>query len=121
MEFKAKKGIYLQIADNLCQQILAGELGAMDRVPSVRDMAVSLQVNRNTVMRTYTYLQEIGVFLNKRGVGFFIAEDAVNQIQKREKESFIQDELPGLIKKVKLLQLNSNQLADLIQQIQQND
>lgn len=121
MDFKAKKGIYLQIADNICQQILRGELNPLDRVPSVRDMAVSLQVNRNTVMRTYTHLQDTKIFTNKRGVGFFVAQEALIKLRARDKELFLKEELPLLIQKVKLLELNSTQLANLIQQIKQND
>ena len=67
MEFKSNRGIYLQIADNLCNQILEGNLKPNDRILSVRDLAVELEVNRNTVMRSYSYLQEEGIFENKSG------------------------------------------------------
>jgi DNA-binding transcriptional regulator YhcF (GntR family) len=121
MEFQSSKGIFLQIADSLCHQILEGLLKPGDRVPSVRDLAEEYEVNRNTVMRTYTILQESGIFDNKRGIGFFISENAVELVRNTEKNNFFTHELPAFIKKVKLLKLNSNDLTDLVTEIKNND
>lgn len=121
MEFKTNKGIYLQIAENICNQILQGELEHGKRVPSVRNLAVELEVNRNTVMRTFSYLQEQKIFINKRGIGFFIAEDATERILKKEKRIFLENELPYLLKKIELLKLNTNDLQNLIIAIKNND
>ncbi len=121
MEFQSSKGIFLQIADNLCHQILEGLLKPGDRVPSVRDLAEEFEVNRNTVMRTYTILQEAGIFDNKRGIGFFISENAVELVRTNEKTNFFEHELPEFIKKVKLLKLNSTDLTDLVTEIKNND
>lgn len=121
MEFQSSKGIFLQIADNLCHQVLEGQLKPGDRVPSVRDLAAEFEVNRNTVMRTYSILEESGIFDNKRGIGFFIAENAIELVRKSEKNTFFTHELPDFIKKVKLLKLSSNDLKDLISAIKNND
>lgn len=121
MDFKSSKGIFLQIADNLCRQILEGELKPGDRVPSVRDLAAEFEVNRNTVMRTYTNLQDAGIFDNKRGIGFFIAENAVELVRTGEKTEFYNHDLPEFISKVKLLKLNPQDLADLLTAIHNND
>lgn len=121
MEFKANKGIFLQIADNLCNQILEGKLLPEERVPSVRDLAVEFEVNRNTVMRSYAYLQDEAIFENKRGVGFFVAEHAVLKIKAKEKLDFFENELPILLKKIELLKLNSKDLELVIKEIKNND
>ena len=121
MEFKATKGIFLQIADNLCNRILEGKLLPGDRVPSVRDLGTELEVNRNTVMRTYSHLNNLGILDNKRGVGFFISENATKLIREKEKKEFFQNEVPAIIEKVKLLKLNSHDLNQLITQIKNND
>jgi DNA-binding transcriptional regulator YhcF (GntR family) len=121
MEFQSSKGIFLQIADNLCHQILEGQLKPGDRVPSVRDLAAEYEVNRNTVMRTYTILQESGIFDNKRGIGFFISENAIELVRASEKASFFSHDLPDFIQKVKLLKLNTNDLNDLVTEIKNND
>lgn len=121
MDFKSSKGIFLQIADNLCHQILEGQLKPGDRVPSVRDLAAEFEVNRNTVMRTYTNLQEAGIFDNKRGIGFFISENAIELVRASEKANFFNHELPAFIKKVKLLKLNNSDLTELVTEIKNND
>lgn len=121
MDFKSSKGIFLQIADNLCRQILDGKLNPGDRVPSVRDLAADFEVNRNTVMRTYTILQESGIFENKRGIGFFISENAVELVRAGEKNDFYKHDLPEFILKVKLLKLTSSNLKDLLNEIHTND
>lgn len=121
MDFKSSKGIFLQIADNLCHQILEGQLKPGDRVPSVRDLAAEFEVNRNTVMRTYTILQESGILDNKRGIGFFISDNAIELVRANEKASFFSHDLPDFTQKVKLLKLNSNDLTDLVNEIKNND
>ncbi len=121
MEFITSKGIFLQIADNLCHQVLEGQLKPGERVPSVRDLAAEFEVNRNTVMRTYTILQEAGIFDNKRGIGFFISDNAVELVRINEKNHFFNNDLPNFIRKVKLLKLNSADLNELISVIKTND
>ena len=121
MDFKSTKGIYLQIVDNLCRQILEGQLKSGDRVASVRDLAAEFEVNHNTVMRAYTNLQESGVFDNKRGIGFFVSEKAFELIKANEKANFFSQDLPDFILKVKLLQLNSQDLTELLSSIKNND
>ena len=67
MEFKENRPIFIQIADDFCDQILQGTLKADDRIPSVRETAAAFQVNPNTVVRTYSHLQEKGIIRNQRG------------------------------------------------------
>ena len=121
MDFKSTKGIYLQIVDNLGQQILEGHLQSGDRVASVRDLAVEFEVNHNTVMRAYATLQESGIFDNKRGIGFFVSEKALELIKATEKANFYSQDLPDFLLKVKLLQLNSTDLTELLSVIKNND
>lgn len=121
MDFKSTKGIYLQIVDNLCRQILEGQLKSGDRVASVRDLAAEFEVNHNTVMRAYTNLQESGIFDNKRGIGFFVSEKAFELIKATEKANFFSQDLPDFLLKVKLLQLNSQDLKELLSTIKNND
>ena len=57
MKFKESKSIYLQIADRICDEILQGQYTEEERIPSVREYAATVEVNANTVVRTYDYLQ----------------------------------------------------------------
>lgn len=120
IDFKSTKGIFQQIADNLCHQILEGKLLPGERVPSVRDLAVEFEVNRNTLLRTYAILQDAGVIDNKRGIGFFVTDNAVELIREKEKKEFFTNELPEFSRKVELLKLNTQDLANLLKLIQSN-
>ena len=56
MNFENNKAIYEQMADRLCDEIIAGTYKADDRIPSVREYAVMLQVNTNTAVKAYELL-----------------------------------------------------------------
>ena len=76
MNFKESKAIYLQIADRICDEILLGQFGEEERIPSVREYAAIVEVNANTVMRSFDYLQSQNIIYNKRGIGYFVAPGA---------------------------------------------
>jgi DNA-binding transcriptional regulator YhcF (GntR family) len=105
MEFGESNAIYLQIADQLCEQILKQIWKPEDRIPSVRDLAVQIEVNPNTVMRTYNYLQDKGIIFNRRGIGYFVADDGYERTMALKKNDFINTELPSLFKTMELLQM----------------
>ncbi|MEO9475682.1 MAG: GntR family transcriptional regulator [Cyclobacteriaceae bacterium] len=106
MEFNDSQAIYLQIADLFCENILLGTWQPGDRIPSVREMAVSIEVNPNTVMRTFTYLQEQEIIFNKRGIGYFVSEDGLEKTKALRKEDFVSNELPKVFKEMGLLNLS---------------
>lgn len=110
MEFNNSNSIYIQIADHLCEQILKGEINGEDRIPSVREYAANVQVNPNTVMRTYGLLQDQGILYNKRGIGYFVSEKAKEIVMKAKKQLFIQESLPELFKMMDLLNIDFKEL-----------
>ncbi len=110
MEFRKQKPIYLQIAERLMEQVLAGQLAADDRMPSVRDVAAAMGVNPNTVMRTFDYLQSEEIIYNRRGVGYFVAGDAKEKVLALQRREFLEEELPLIRQKMQLLGININEL-----------
>lgn len=98
MEFKNNEAIYIQIANYVIDQILNGTWKTDDKILSVRDLAIELEVNPNTVMRSYEFLQSKEVIYNKRGIGFFIDENAHAKIAKDKRQLFLKEELPSLFK-----------------------
>jgi GntR family transcriptional regulator len=113
MKFHKQRAIYLQIGDYLCENILTGTYVPGDKIPSVRDMAVSVEVNPNTVMRTYTDLQQKGILFNQRGIGFYVAEDAVEKVREMNRREFFKIDLPKFFKTLKLLNLQYEELQEL--------
>jgi len=104
------KAIYLQIADGICDRVMAGKFIEGERIPSVRDYATELQVNANTVMRSYEYLSQKCVIFNKRGIGYFIAEDAVQQIRTMRNETFFNGEMQDFFRQLRLLGVSPDEL-----------
>lgn len=110
MQFRESQAIYLQIADYVCERILLKEWPPGDRVPSVRELAVLLEVNPNTVMRTYEFLQQQAILFNQRGIGFFAALDAVEQAARYRKDLFLEKDLPQLFRNLYLLGMELEEL-----------
>lgn len=111
MEFRKQKSIYQQIADRLMDQLLAGTPPADERMPSVRDVAVSLGVNPNTVMRSFDYLQQEGIIYNRRGVGYFASPDAKEKILAIQRREFLEEDLPIIKQKMRMLGISIDELT----------
>src|SRR6188508_3843898 len=69
--------IYAQLDRGLRAAIVTGRLGPGDQLPTVRQLAVELQINANTVARVYAELERDGVLETRRGVGSFVSATAV--------------------------------------------
>lgn len=116
MDFNNTQTIYMQIVDWVFEQILTSALKPGDKAKSVRELAVLFEVNPNTVMRSYDYLQTNKIFINKRGIGFFVTENAVEKIKMLRKKQFMEEEVPIFIKNMKLLGIDINEIINLYNQ-----
>lgn len=74
VEFNNKEPIYLQIVELIKKAVASGELGAGEKLPSVREMSAMIGVNPNTLQRSYAELERLGITYTKRGMGSFINE-----------------------------------------------
>lgn len=103
MTFNNDKAIYIQMADRLCDDILAGTYSDDDRVPSVREYAVSLEVNTNTAVKSYDQLARDGIIYNRRGLGYFVTPGARDSIMQARRKAFLDTTLPSLFRDMRLL------------------
>lgn len=106
MDFSSNKPIYIQIADNICDRILSGEMTPGSRIPSVREWGASIGVNPNTVARSYEILTDRQVIYNQRGIGFFVADDGAEKVLEAERKRFLEEELPAFASRAALLGLD---------------
>jgi GntR family transcriptional regulator len=113
MEFSGSQPIYLQIAEIICGKILSNEWKAGDRIPSVRELAVTVEVNPNTIMRTFSFLQEREIISNQRGIGFFVTDEGRANAKKYLSENFINNELKNIFKTMDLLSMNLSDIKAL--------
>lgn len=113
MDFYGHKPIYLQICDHINERILQGEFKSGDKIMSVRELGIELGVNPNTVMRSFELLQNKSIIANKRGIGFYVCENAKEMILAEQKKEFIEEELPVVFKKMGLFGITIDDLKDL--------
>lgn len=95
LEFDDNMPIYLQIMDRIKMDIVTQRLKANDKLPSVREMAMNLKVNPNTLQRAYQELERLGIVYTQRGMGTFVGErtnmvdDLKQEMAKEVMDSFI--------------------------------
>lgn len=82
-----------------------------EKIMSVREMAIEVGVNPNTVMRSYELLQNKNIIINQRGIGFNVSENAKEIILEEQKKQFIEEELPEIIKKIKMFGISIEELG----------
>lgn len=112
MEFKESKGIFQQIADRIGDRILSDGLKSGDKLESVRELAVAIGVNQNTIMRTYSEMLRDGILNNQRGIGFFVAPEAKDIIIGKRKAEFFNEDLPYIAKQARLLNIPIDEIVD---------
>ncbi len=121
MQFSETQAIYLQIADFVCEKILLKEWPPGERIPSVRELAVELEVNPNTVMRTYEFLQKEEIIYNQRGIGFFVSAGAVKQATQYRLETFMKKDLPQVFRSMYLLGMSPGDLEKLFEKFKKQN
>ena len=121
MEFRDNEAIYLQIAAFVSENILMGKWPAEQKILSVRDLAVELEVNPNTVMRSYEFLQNQGVVYNKRGLGLFVAPDGYDKIKAYRRDRFIEQDLQGIFRNMYLLDINFEEMQQWYEQFKKDN
>ena len=113
MKFDENKAIYIQIAIRICDEVLVGKYKEDERIPSVREYAALVEVNANTVMRSFDYLQSRGIIYNKRGIGYFVSLEAKNVIIKGRKEQFLNEEIDYFFNQANSLGITGNELLTM--------
>lgn len=112
MQFQDNIPIYVQIEKYLYRQIALGQLKPGEKVPSVRQLALELTVNVNTVQRALNQMNNEGILYVKRGLGSFVTEDTNLILQKRQE--LVEDELSEFLKSTAQLGLTPEQTLEAL-------
>lgn len=112
MGFSNEKAIYMQMADRLCDEIISGHYAELDRIPSVRDYAILLEVNTNTAVKTYEFLARDGIIFNKRGLGYFVSQGARQRIVQARQRDFLDRQVPELFRQMDLLGIGVDKIVE---------
>lgn len=113
MEFRGNDPIYMQVAERICDEILTGVYGEQERIPSVREYGAIVEVNPNTIVRTYDQLQQSGIIYNKRGLGYFVAEGARQKILEDKRSHFISEVVPDFFRRLDYLGISIEEVAEM--------
>jgi len=113
MNFKENKAIYLQIADRICDEIIFGQYAEEERIPSVREYASMVEVNANTTMRSFDYLQSQDIIYNKRGIGYFVSSGAKKLILSLRRKHFLEEDIDWFFHQIYTLDIPMEEIANM--------
>ena len=105
MTFKEQIPIYIQIAERICDEILHGQYPEGERLPSVREYAMQVEVNVNTLVRSYDWLSQNDIIFNRRGLGYFVSSGAVERIAEVRRHRFFHEQLPEMVRTMHALDI----------------
>lgn len=103
MDFKNQKAIYLQIAERIMDEILSGQYSEEAKLPSVREYAAEVEVNVNTVARSFEWLQNQDIVVTRRGLGNFVSQGARETVLKLRKREFFSEQVPEFFRSMQAL------------------
>ena len=114
MNFKNQKPIYLQIAESICDSILSGVYRVNEKLPSVREFAAEVEVNVNTVARSFEWLQNQDVVVTRRGLGNYVNEGAREAVLALRKREFFEEQVPDFFRTMKALGVTLEEVISYI-------
>ena len=120
MEFKNNKPIFLQIADRICDEILQGKYPEGGRLPSVREYAAEVEVNANTVVRSFDWLSQQDIIFNRRGMGYYVSEGATERIRQSLREAFFHETLPEVSEQMLKLDISVEEVKKVLEDLQES-
>lgn len=112
MDFNPDKPIFRQIVDLCHARIISGEWRPGQKIPSVREMAIELAVNTRTVLSAFELLQGEEVIVTRRGLGFFLCDDAQAKVMNAMRSDFFKTTLPHFFQKMRSLGISINDITD---------
>jgi DNA-binding transcriptional regulator YhcF (GntR family) len=115
LDFNNDKSIYLQIAENIEDDILHGTIEEEQQLPSTNEMAVIFKINPATAGKGVNLLVEDNIVYKKRGIGMFVAQGATTQIKKKRRRGFYENYLYKLLDEAKSIGITRDELVEMIQ------
>lgn len=112
MEFDNNTPIYIQVMDMIKKQIVSKELQGGDKLPSVRELAITLKVNPNTIQRTYQELEREGISETQRGLGRYVTDD--RQRTKLLKDEMCNELIQNFIKEMRALGFTDDIIIQMV-------
>lgn len=112
IDFRASSPIYIQIAEQIRQQVASGELKPDDQLPTVRQLAAELRVNFNTIARSYRILDEVGLISTQQGRGTYILEETSPEVSRNIKQQSLQEMARTFIQDAKQMGFSLDEILE---------
>ncbi|GLX77280.1 GntR family transcriptional regulator [Thalassotalea insulae] len=113
IQWDADKPIYLQLYQLVISRILDGYIKEGEALPSVRKLAAQYQLNPLTISKAYQMLQEEQIVEKQRGKGLFVKQGVHDAMLERERELFLTQQWPQILKQISRLKLSAQQLLSI--------
>lgn len=107
--------IFLQIAERIEEDILAGRLAEEEQVPSTNQFAALYQINPATAAKGVNLLVDQGILYKKRGVGMFVAAGSRERLMEKRRELFFEQYVVAMLREAKRLGIEEEQVIAMIQ------
>ena len=114
--FSDSRPIFLQIAEMIENDIVAGNLGEDSQVPSTKEFAAMYRINDATAAKGINLLVEDGILHKRRGIGMFVSSGARERLMEKRRARCSRDYLEPMVVEAASLGLTADELSDLIQQ-----
>jgi GntR family transcriptional regulator len=114
LEFDSNKPIYVQISENIENDILNKVVDEEEQVPSTNQLAALYRINPATAAKGINILVTEGILYKKRGVGMFVSPGAVIKIQMKRRKAFSSDYIVPLLEEASRLGISEDEIISMI-------
>jgi len=115
IQFEDERPIFLQIAQQIEDGILAGAFPEETQIPSTTEISVNFKINPATALKGINLLVDEGIVYKKRGLGMFVVKGAVTVLQEKRKEDFFENYITGLAAEAKKLHISREEIISMIE------
>src|SRR6516162_8618561 len=113
INYKSGKPVYLQVVDQVKAAAASGTIQSGEALPSIRPLAEELRVNRNTIAKAYTELENQGIIETIPGKGCFVKPNH-SPLKKEVRRKLLAEEIDQVIVQAHHLQLLPQELLELV-------
>jgi DNA-binding transcriptional regulator YhcF (GntR family) len=107
--------IFMQIAERIEEDILAGRLAEEEQVPSTNQFAALYQINPATAAKGVNLLVDQGILYKKRGLGMFVATGSRERLMEKRRELFFEQYVVAMLREATRLGIEEEQVIAMIQ------
>ncbi|WP_339228470.1 GntR family transcriptional regulator [Oceanobacillus sp. FSL K6-2867] len=115
--FDEDKPIYIQVREQIEDQIINNQLKANDQAPSTNQLVNYYKINHATVSKGINQLVDEEILFKKRGIGMFVAEGAREKLLEKRRKSFMEDYIVTLVQEANKLEITTEEILTYIKKV----